>query len=75
MRRIRRRLECALGLCLDAMLRHELSGPLLTHSNAVDQQLFPKGLPAILAFDLGADRFDVDQQGIVTDPPTRLVLM
>ncbi len=61
MRRIRRRLELALGLGLDAMLRHEFSEPLLAHSNAVGQQLFPDAQPAILTLDLGVDCLDVGQ--------------
>ena len=75
MRRIRRRLELALGLGLDAMQRHELSDPLLTYPNAVCQQPLPHPRPTILTFDLGADRPDVGQQGIVTDPATQLAPM
>ncbi len=43
------------------MQRHELSDPLLAHSNAVGQQLLPDTRPAVLTFDLGVDRLDVSQ--------------
>ena len=72
MRTVRRRLELALATRLKTVGLHQLAHALLARPNAARQKLTPDTRPAIGALHLIENRLDVNQQGHIADPATRL---